>query len=56
MATACALAEQEKTNYAQKQLGKSEEMLIRSKKRKKACRNATSRAKAGRLKQTMGQC
>ena len=35
MSTACALAEQEKTNYAQEQLGKSEEMLMRWKKGKR---------------------
>ena len=56
MATAWALAEQEKTNYAQKQLVKSVRKLERSKRWNKACRKATRRAKADWLIQMMGQC
>ena len=54
MATALARAEQEKTKFAQKQLVNTERKLKRSKQRNKACRKATSRAKADRLTQTMG--
>ena len=45
MATVWARAEQEMTNYAQKQLGKSERKLERSKQRNKACRRQPAEPK-----------
>ena len=52
-ATKWALAQREMANDTLKRIQKSERMLERSKRRNKACRKATSCAKAGRLTQTM---